>query len=114
MKLKQQHEKKVKRDPNYWAKVLAGMDQKLTAAAMEKSRKDAAAAKAYREITDKLAEGRRKRKAERAWIEAGQLNPLFDKTKVLAIEGDKETVVYPELVREGDHAVIDRIMSEAV
>jgi hypothetical protein len=52
--------------------------------------------------------------AVRAWIDAGQINPLFDKASVLAIEGDKETVVYPELVREGDHAVIDRIMAEAV
>lgn len=45
-----------------------------------------------------------------AWIESGQLNPFFDRTHVLAIEGDKETVVFPDEYK-GGHAVIDRVLS---
>lgn len=52
----------------------------------------------------------------RAWIDGGQLNPLFQKSSVLAIDpangnNASETVVYPECVKPGDHAVIDRIMN---
>lgn len=58
----------------------------------------------------------------RAWIESGQLNPAFEKDRVLAVERgepegtygiakDKnESMVYPELYRPGYHAVIDRVM----
>ena len=54
------------------------------------------------------------------WIEAGQLNPSFDKGAVVAIDpnsiglcGDSpETVVFPEEVRPGNHAVIDRLIEE--
>ena len=48
-----------------------------------------------------------------AWIESGQLNPFFERTRVLAIEGDAETVVFPEEVTRGNHAVIDRIIARA-
>lgn len=46
-----------------------------------------------------------------AWIETGQLNPFFERDHVLAIEGDKETVVFPEECH-GGHAVIDRILNQ--
>lgn len=48
----------------------------------------------------------------RAWIETGQLNPAFDRSKVLATgrENNKETVVYPELYG-GGHAVIERVLN---
>lgn len=48
----------------------------------------------------------------RAWIEAGQLNPFFETYKALAIEGQLETVVFPEHVITGNHAVIDRLMTD--
>ena len=47
----------------------------------------------------------------REWIDAKQLNPKFTKANVLAIEGDTEVVVYPDLYRSG-HAVIDRVLEE--
>ena len=47
-----------------------------------------------------------------AWIESGQLNPFFQRDHVLAIEGDKETVVFPAEVTRGNHAVIDRIINQ--
>lgn len=51
----------------------------------------------------------------RAWIDAGQLNPLFEKNSVLAIDqangnNATEIVVFPEAVQPGRHAVIDQIM----
>jgi len=54
----------------------------------------------------------------RAWIDRGQLNPLFEKASVVAIDPAKagtcgdgpETVVYPELVETGRHAVIDGLI----
>lgn len=59
--------------------------------------------------------------AIRDWIDVQQLNPHFDKSCVVAIDATKtencgnetETVVYPELVRPGYHAVIDRLMEVA-
>lgn len=54
------------------------------------------------------------------WIETGQLNPFFDKSSVLAIadqqsgsNNDNETVVFPDEVQPGRHAVIDRILAQA-
>jgi len=47
----------------------------------------------------------------RAWIEAGQLNPHFRKGTVIAIEGEQETPVYPEI--EAHHAVIARLKEQA-
>ena len=54
----------------------------------------------------------------KAWIESGQLNPYFERDKVLAVAPGKtmyeegaETVVYPELYK-GGHAVIDRILDK--
>ena len=54
------------------------------------------------------------------WIETGQLNPFFDKSKVLAIADQKscsgsnnEKVVFPDEVQPGQHAVIDRILAAA-
>jgi hypothetical protein len=44
--------------------------------------------------------------AIRSWIDLKQLNPNFAKSSVIAIEGNKETVVYPEI--ECSHAVINR------
>ena len=57
----------------------------------------------------------------RVWIETGQLNPFFDKSSVLAIDRqnrdvcgeEPETVVFPEAVETGRHAVIDRILLKA-
>lgn len=54
----------------------------------------------------------------RKWIDENQLNPFFEKCRVVAIEenvmGDAgETVVYPELVQTGRNAVIDRLMSKS-
>jgi hypothetical protein len=51
--------------------------------------------------------------AVKAWIDTYQLNPYFEKEKVLAIYGTKESdeaVVYPELYK-GGHAVIDRMLN---
>jgi hypothetical protein len=44
------------------------------------------------------------------WIEENQLNPDFEKDRVLAIEGNEEIVVYPEF--NSEHAVINRILRE--
>jgi len=57
----------------------------------------------------------------RDWIDNYQLNPIFRKDKIVSIDpnitdicGDgPETVVYPELVQEGNHAVIDRLMAKS-
>jgi len=57
----------------------------------------------------------------RQWIELHQLNPFFEKACVVAIDATRtdhcgneaEIVVYPELVRPGYHAVIDRLMQVA-
>ena len=56
----------------------------------------------------------------RNWIDNNQLNLSFDKSRVVAIDPDRlnlcgdspETVVYPELVVPGNHAVIDGLMSK--
>jgi len=50
----------------------------------------------------------------RVTIDAGQLNPHFDKVKVLAHPDNKGdgVVVYPELYK-GGHAVIDRLLAVA-
>ncbi len=47
----------------------------------------------------------------RAWVETGQLNPKFEKFKVVACGrgNDREEVVYPELYK-GGHAVIERLL----
>ena len=47
----------------------------------------------------------------RNWIDNEQLNPKFEKHLVLAVNGDNETVVYPELVTPGEHAIIDRALN---
>lgn len=57
--------------------------------------------------------------AIREWIDNNQLNPGFRKDNIIAIDPDKanvcgetpETVVYPELVEPGRHAVIDRLIA---
>lgn len=57
--------------------------------------------------------------AIREWIDNNQLNQNFRKDNVVAINPDMtgicgdeaETVVYPELVEPGHHAVIDRLMA---
>ena len=54
----------------------------------------------------------------REWIDEKQLNPTLRKSNIVAIDpnstdicGDTpETVVYPELVEPGRHAVIDRLL----
>jgi hypothetical protein len=51
----------------------------------------------------------------RSFIEKYQLNPEFDKSKVLAVsstEMNTEEVVFPELAIQGRHVVIDRIMQK--
>ena len=55
-----------------------------------------------------------------AWVKSGQLNPFFDKSRVLAIDpadssvcGKDGAVVFPDEVQQGNHAVIDRIMAQA-
>lgn len=45
------------------------------------------------------------------WIDTYQLNPDFEKDRILAIVGDQETVVYPEFYK-GNHAVISRILND--
>ena len=53
------------------------------------------------------------------WIETSQLNPFFELGNVLAIAPPnnsndcEETVVFPEVVEPGRHAVIDRILLAA-
>lgn len=50
----------------------------------------------------------------REWIDAYQINPNFDKSKVVAVSVENheaEFVVYPELFRH-DHAVISRILEK--
>ena len=49
----------------------------------------------------------------RAWMESGQLNPVFEKYRVLACgrDNNEEEMVYPELY-EGGHAVLDRILDK--
>ena len=53
--------------------------------------------------------------AIRAWIEAGQLNPNFNRSIVISVEANnsdsKEVAVYPELYKPG-HAVLDRILKK--
>ena len=54
--------------------------------------------------------------AVRLWIDAFQMNPAFDRSKVLAVGLDsssKETVVYPDLY-QGGHAVIDRVLAGSI
>jgi len=46
----------------------------------------------------------------RTWIDAGQLNPNFPREHALAIEGDAERAVYPEM--ETTHAVMNRVKGE--
>lgn len=49
----------------------------------------------------------------RKWIDEKQLNPYFEKEKVVAVTKDGERAVYPELYK-GGHAVIDRILQGAL
>ena len=47
------------------------------------------------------------------YIDEKQLNPAFEKSRVLSVSKDEardETVVYPELVIKGEHAVVDRLI----
>lgn len=48
----------------------------------------------------------------RSWIDTCNLNPNLDKSNILSIVDEVETVVYPELVVTGTHAVIDRILEK--
>ena len=52
----------------------------------------------------------------KGFIERNQLNPNFDKSRVLAVsatESYKEEIVFPETVIPGNHAVIDRLMKKS-
>jgi len=47
----------------------------------------------------------------RTWIEENQLNPHFERSRVVAVNEGKETMVFTEDYREGNHAVADGIMA---
>ena len=51
-----------------------------------------------------------KPEAIKQWIETKQLNPFFEKTKTVAIDGDKEIVVFADEYT-GGHAIIDRMLA---
>jgi hypothetical protein len=47
----------------------------------------------------------------RGWIDANQLNPFFEKVRVVSVVRSEERVVYPELFK-GGHAVIERMLAK--
>lgn len=57
----------------------------------------------------------------KTWIENNQLNPYFEKASVVAVDPDMttvcgdsaESVVFPDEVEPGRHAVIDRLLMAA-